>query len=222
MFCPVCKSEYREGFTKCSDCEVDLVEHLSGGTDASAGSSDLAVAWRGSDPSAYSAALAALQDARIPAQEIADHDQIAWGLAIPKPQYRILVRKKDLPAALEMVAPFGERAAWANARDIWKGRTESKEVEGEGSGELAGTIGSVDTPAPDDIASEINPKDATSEIWSGDDRKMAETFKVCLREVGINCVLTLDDGRQRVLVVPAAESRAKEIIREIIDQTPPE
>ena len=121
-----------------------------------------------------------------------------------------------------MVAPFGERAAWANARDIWKGRTESKEVEGEGSGELAGTIGSVDTPAPDDITSEINPKDATSEIWSGDDRKMAETFKVCLREVGINCVLTLDDGRQRVLVLPAAESRAKEIIREIIEQTPPQ
>jgi len=221
MFCPVCKSEYREGFTKCSDCDVDLVEHLpddSGGS----GSSDLAVAWRGSDPSAYSAALAALQDAEIPTQEIANHSQVAWGLAIPKPQYEILVRKMDLKAALEMVAPFGERAAWANARDIWTGRMQPEEVEGEGAAELTNAIDSADTPVPDDIASEINPKDATSEIWSGDDRKMAETFKVCLREVGINCVLTLDDGRQRVLVLPAAESRAKEIIREIIEQTPPQ
>jgi hypothetical protein len=221
MFCPVCKSEYRDGFTKCSDCEADLVEHLpddSGGT----GSSDLAVAWRGSDPSAYSAALAALQDAEIPTQEIANHDQVAWGLAIPKPQYQILVRKMDLKAALEMVAPFGERAAWANARDIWKGRTQSKEVEGDGSSELTDAIGSVDTPAPDDIAVEMNPKDATSEVWSGDDKKMAETFKVCLREVGINSVLIADGGRQRVLVAPAAESRAKEIIREIVEQTPPE
>ena len=25
MFCPRCKSEYREGFYKCSDCGVDLV-----------------------------------------------------------------------------------------------------------------------------------------------------------------------------------------------------
>lgn len=28
MFCPNCKAEYREGFTKCSDCGVDLVEKL--------------------------------------------------------------------------------------------------------------------------------------------------------------------------------------------------
>ena len=26
MFCPKCKSEYREGFYKCADCDVDLVE----------------------------------------------------------------------------------------------------------------------------------------------------------------------------------------------------
>lgn len=29
MFCPNCKSEYRQGFTRCADCGVDLVEHLS-------------------------------------------------------------------------------------------------------------------------------------------------------------------------------------------------
>jgi len=28
MFCPVCKSEYRPGFTRCATCEVDLVEEL--------------------------------------------------------------------------------------------------------------------------------------------------------------------------------------------------
>ena len=29
MICPNCKSEYRVGFTRCSDCDVDLVDHLS-------------------------------------------------------------------------------------------------------------------------------------------------------------------------------------------------
>jgi hypothetical protein len=29
MFCPECKAEYRPGFTRCSDCDVDLVEALS-------------------------------------------------------------------------------------------------------------------------------------------------------------------------------------------------
>ena len=28
MFCPKCKAEYRVGFLRCSDCHVDLVEHL--------------------------------------------------------------------------------------------------------------------------------------------------------------------------------------------------
>ena len=28
MFCPVCKAEYRDGYTKCSDCNVDLVDKL--------------------------------------------------------------------------------------------------------------------------------------------------------------------------------------------------
>lgn len=28
MFCPTCRSEYREGFHTCSDCNVDLVETL--------------------------------------------------------------------------------------------------------------------------------------------------------------------------------------------------
>lgn len=28
MFCPKCKSEYREGFYKCADCGVDLVGAL--------------------------------------------------------------------------------------------------------------------------------------------------------------------------------------------------
>src|SRR5262245_29857016 len=28
MFCPQCKAEYRVGFTRCSDCDVELVDHL--------------------------------------------------------------------------------------------------------------------------------------------------------------------------------------------------
>jgi hypothetical protein len=29
MFCPQCKAEYRVGFTRCSDCDVALVDHLA-------------------------------------------------------------------------------------------------------------------------------------------------------------------------------------------------
>jgi len=29
VFCPECESEYREGFTRCADCDVDLVAELA-------------------------------------------------------------------------------------------------------------------------------------------------------------------------------------------------
>lgn len=29
MFCPKCKSEYREGFKQCKECQVDLVAQLA-------------------------------------------------------------------------------------------------------------------------------------------------------------------------------------------------
>jgi hypothetical protein len=28
MFCPECRAEYRTGFTRCHDCNVELVDHL--------------------------------------------------------------------------------------------------------------------------------------------------------------------------------------------------
>ena len=28
MFCPACRAEYREGYFRCADCDVDLVEKL--------------------------------------------------------------------------------------------------------------------------------------------------------------------------------------------------
>jgi len=219
VFCPVCKSEYRVGFTKCSDCGGDLLEHLPEAAPAS--SSDLALAWRGSDPSAFSAALAALQSAGIPSYQISDHNQLVWGFAIPRPQYQIVVRNSDLKVACELVAQFDERPALAHAKQIWKGRTASSDDVAEDTGETA-IQASVSADAPDDILVDFNPKDATSEVWSGDGEQMAQTFKDCLREVGIGCVIAAAAGKQVIFVLPSSAARAKEIIREIVDQTPPE
>ena len=218
MFCPVCKAEYREAFTRCTECNVPLVAKLPVDKLA-ADMQDSVVVWRGTDPSAFSAALAALEGAEIPSYQISDHDQLVFELAIPRPQYRILVKKTDLQAARELVAPFGERAALAHARDIWKGRSEFQHVEQENQPELSEEKRSAHEYAADDIPTKLDPKNATSEVWSGED-SMAQTLKVCLREIGIDCVLSARGDTIRVLVAPHSESRAKEIVREVIEATP--
>src|ERR1700721_3066155 len=48
MFCPQCKSKFRPGFSRCSDCDVDLVAELPK-TQDDAGLSKLRNVWSGKD-----------------------------------------------------------------------------------------------------------------------------------------------------------------------------
>jgi hypothetical protein len=73
MYCPVCRADYREGFTKCSDCQVALV--LSLPTDppetpepAPPPISDLdtVTVLTTTDPVALALAKGSLEDAGIP------------------------------------------------------------------------------------------------------------------------------------------------------------
>ena len=45
MFCPVCKVEYRSGFSRCADCDVGLLEELP--TESSEKNTDISVADKG-------------------------------------------------------------------------------------------------------------------------------------------------------------------------------
>jgi hypothetical protein len=102
MFCPLCKAEYREGFTRCSDCETDLVASLDSSA-SPARREGPSLAWRGDDPVAFGRVLAALQEARIPSYQIADHDQLAFEPAVPRPRYGIFVRKEDEARAGQVI-----------------------------------------------------------------------------------------------------------------------
>ncbi len=61
MFCPLCKYEYRDGFTQCSDCYSALAR-----TKEEADSEKVACAWKGGDKSKLERVLKALHGAEIP------------------------------------------------------------------------------------------------------------------------------------------------------------
>jgi hypothetical protein len=60
VFCPLCKAEFRDGFTQCSDCHIGLVA-----TKEEAERQTAASVWRGGT-SELELVLSALQQAEIP------------------------------------------------------------------------------------------------------------------------------------------------------------
>jgi hypothetical protein len=61
MFCPLCKAEYRQGFSTCSDCHIPLVA-----TQQEAAAVAVDRLWTGDDRKKFERILNALLDAGIP------------------------------------------------------------------------------------------------------------------------------------------------------------
>jgi hypothetical protein len=253
VFCPDCKAEYRFGFTKCSDCGVDLVAHLPDGSSALmelVGDPDaMKVLWAGVDAQMSGSVRKALDTAKIAYKEDTVESQLMP--AFRQCIYRIEVRRGDYKAAVESIqdlvggdaikpkspsALLDRNSSFLNVLGISRGlfhrgpvgepsptQTGADEIEShaiaENDFESSDSSGHV---AQDDLAEDFFPEDATSEVWSGEDQEMAENIRMCLREVGIGSEVKEQNGKSRVLVMPQAEARAREIIREIIEATPPE
>lgn len=79
MFCPECGGEYREGFTHCADCDVDLVESLPSLEEEP--DMGLVTVLETDDPAELALAESLLQEAGIPFVKRGDylHNQFVFG-----------------------------------------------------------------------------------------------------------------------------------------------
>lgn len=217
MFCPNCKTEYRSGFTRCSDCGAELVERLeplaSNRQETAAGPELL---WSGTDSAAYGLIVDALDDAEIPHHESTRDVGPLPGLS--QPVYAVFIPSRHHDAA---------RAAMEKAvRELEDGaRQPGRSLIGSPSGAndvaFADDQEDDDASAPDDIVENFEPELATSEVWSGADAEMKDMLVACLRENGIGCEVQAN-GNVRILVMPESASRAREIISEVLDASAPE
>jgi hypothetical protein len=87
MYCPQCKAEYRQGFTRCADCDVELVHEPPParhgmGTTGEAGSQaeDLedpfCSFWRGDDPRIHAELCELLNEEGIPHKTVRREDHL--------------------------------------------------------------------------------------------------------------------------------------------------
>lgn len=216
MFCPVCKAEYRTGFTHCSECDAELVERLEDAPPPDGEQNDPAtpyLLWEGSDIDAHGALCCALDSAKIAYHDRERNVGLIPGLSTPV--YMILVHGRDRDAArallddLRLRPDLGEPTATEDEANELPEEIPEPGQEGDDLG-----------PAQDDIAEDFRPEEATAEVWAGDDAEMAETVRFCLRENGIGCVVDEPGGKKCVRVIPASEERAREIVREVVEGTP--
>jgi hypothetical protein len=87
MYCPQCKAEYRQGFTRCADCDVDLVHEpppaahgfgTAGETGSHGEDSDdpFCSFWRGDDPRIHAELCELLNEEGIPHKTVRREDHL--------------------------------------------------------------------------------------------------------------------------------------------------
>jgi hypothetical protein len=218
MFCPKCRAEYRSGFTRCSDCDVDLVEGLAPDSGAHAEPEEspreaweeesLRGVWEGEDQSECVTICELLKAGSIPFNVAQHRQQFLKGvecnfkIAVPPnffSEAKRIIEEDNLDFTDEeedqraMELPVEDSTP--NARDL---RNEARDWE------------------------DARPNDATVEVWSEATPVYTEMMESSLLENNIHARIEgAGNGSRRIFVAPEDESRAREIVHEIKDATPP-
>lgn len=206
-YCPLCDAEYVASHAQCTVCGVDLVpEELRGRPlDERQRSEKIVVVWRGGDPLAVSEVISALRDAGIRHHVQPTNEHLVFELGMPRPKYAVRVFSSDAANAKELLSDIRESPPFAldetedSSQDVEQGSATDRAREHEWSSAAA-----------------------TVEVWNGEDGALAELLEACLRE---NRIGVRREGAEpnslRLLIMPADEPAAREIIREVGEATPP-
>jgi hypothetical protein len=219
MFCPNCKAEYRPGFSRCSDCDVALVEHLEE-ADVHSNNSELSDApellWTGTDARIRDGIIDTLDTANIAHHERGDKVGSLPGWS--KQVYAVFIHSRDhraVGAALEEAARRRETAAEDSDEAF---RDSNAPLQDSSADEDHDDLS--DLP-PDYVPEDFDPDDATAEVWSGQDAATRDNLITCLRGIGIGSATDEVASQLRIRVTPSSQERAQEMIRQVTDATGP-
>ncbi|MBZ5645163.1 MAG: hypothetical protein LAO19_20575 [Acidobacteriia bacterium] len=142
----------------------------------------------------------------------------------------------DAKSSFQLVSTDPVREIWVLEGDQERARKVLLDLEGrvypdELSPEEIESLALPESDAPDvdepldvepDLSQDWDEDDPVAEVWKGDSEEFAGTLIVCLREIGIGSRKLSEEGQWRVVVRPQQETRAREIVREVVEASPPE
>lgn len=235
LYCPQCGAEYREGYSSCSDCHVLLTREKPAVSDTYQESAPpepgdpnkdpFCAFWRGTDARVLEELGTVLEEVGIPYKVVRREDRLFNRMDMPK----LLL---GVPASLY------EKAEQAVV-DAFSAQPLLRDTDGLVPESLAKKLDfDEDEPAvelpdsslPSAIQSRPNsnsgilqewfPEDATVEVWRGNSSD-SWMMEMSLQENEIRFRSETQNDDQQLYVLPEDESRAREIIREIVESTPP-
>jgi hypothetical protein len=242
MLCPQCHAEYRQGFTRCHDCDVDLVYELNAqdlnaraAASAPADTLDgLRVLWRDTSQETCVNLCYKLRDRGIPYKV----KETAGSVGIDRRAVRRyeLAVSSDVYQRAKAVLQVNDDLPDAISEDEWR-ELERPEAPGEPDEQDETTLPEEDPVAADragessaanfareqQLRSEAYfrpwyPEDATAEIWSQTgDVDFSGAIEMALKESLIRCRLETEDAIPKVFVQPEQEIHARQIVREIVE-----
>lgn len=205
-YCPLCDTEYRDSFERCTPCGVSLVpEELRGAPLTDKDRNDkLELLWRGGNPVAVGRVIEALRAAGIRHHVLSNHDNFVFELAMPLPKYEVRVLQSDAAAAAELVSGIEDPPFFG---------ASSSQAEDEES-----------ALRPDALQDRRvrSPSEASVEVWSGEDAGLARILQDCFAENRIAVRRASGESHSiKLFVAPSDEQASREIVRQVIEGAPP-
>lgn len=211
-YCPLCDAEYASGYDRCTICGAELVPEALRGRPLreKERNEGIDLVWKSGDPVAVSQAIAALREAGIPHHVKATQDHFVFELGMPRPKYEVRVFRSDAQHTRELLEPIHQSSPFAQGEPVEEEAQEAREAEQAEKIKKRRAAG-------------WKPKQATVEIWSGEDAGLARILGDCLREnrIGLRREGT-EPGTLRLFVMSEDAEAARQILREIREGVPPE
>jgi hypothetical protein len=231
MICPQCKAEYRQGFTHCADCDVDLVWELPktalewrpAESVGDPNEDPFCSFWKGEDPRVHAELCTVLDEAGIPHHTVFRRDHLfnlrnfaAYEVGVPFSMFERAENAVKEAYGTQDLVDIGAQELHGRLQDgsKWTPRLP----------ETLTPVPDQDIPGPPDTgdATDWYPEDATVKVWSTESGEPSDFLVAALHENGMHCRVDRNGQRAALYVLPENEKPAREIVKEVVEGRPPE